>query len=145
MKLQEKRVILNNLEKLIKQNISDPLLTECLYCLGVELSSKESSDFQKYYLLLTEFRAKNYTTIDKIPIGEHGQLWSSNGYYHFSFKNVEIARKAEITRSILKDYFNFVWNNHEKAWTLKQTHFEFNIDHFNQVMLEKIADDLSKV
>jgi hypothetical protein len=142
MRIQEKRVLSNNLEKLIKQNIGDPLLTECLYSLGIELAMKGSDDFLKYHNLLADFRKKNYTSMDKIPIGEHGELWAKFGYYYFNFKDAEIARKAEITRTMLKDYFNFTWNNHDKAWSLKQTQHDLNIDHFNEMISNKLKAEI---
>lgn len=142
MRVQERKIILNNLDKLIKDNLANPQLTEGLYCLGVELSDKYSPELGKYSSLLQDFRNKNYETIDPMPIGEFGKFWSSNGYYKFNFDNPEIARRCVITRSMLKDYFNFTWITKERCWAKKQSNISFNIDHFNEVILEKIKQDL---
>lgn len=143
MRVQEKRILIKHLDKIINENSSNPLLLECLYSLGIELSLKNTDEMLKYTRLLGDFRSKVYKDIEPTPIGEFGVFWSKGGYYYFNFKDSDLARRCELVRVMIKDFFNFSWNNYEKAWMSKQTESQFNLEYFTKIITERFDYEMS--
>ena len=139
---QEEKVIFNNIDKLVNNVGNDILLVECLYALAVQLSPKNSDQLKKYTNYLSDVRSISAQNIDPIDIGGFGTLKAENAYFYFKFNNSDFAKKAEVSRELLKAEFNFTWDkSYHQRWQRKQTNLGFNIDHFKNEMIRVLKFD----
>lgn len=145
LEIQERKVILSHLDKIINQS-TDNLLVECLYSLGIQLSPTNSDQRKRYTTLLNDLRSvQGHITLNAIAVTEHAELSASNGYYYFKIKDNSFGEFAELTHVVLKSYYSFTWKRVLKSWQLKQTtKLQLNIDEFISTIVPKLNDDFKR-